>query len=203
MIVLNTNGTNALIIKDGVIYIDSDGHGLKPITEEIYKAMGFTKDVLEDTQFQQDIQWNRIYNRLQPKSIQNQWSVTETHGVSKAKTKEFAYSVGAEVGANLNDITGKITSNISKKFSTTTAVTEQVSHTATDLFPAKPKEYLYADYRVAVYQKQEVYTVIPGEKLKKAMTNLAKVLGISVENVSTTSFTYSTDELRPIVTPNH
>ncbi|TJZ99926.1 hypothetical protein FA950_29475 [Bacillus thuringiensis] len=205
MIGLNTKGTNVLRIKDGVLYIDFNGKGSTPMDAKHasnYEKLGFTKDMLEGTQFKQHIQWKRIYNRLQPKSTQNQWSVTETHGVSTAETKEFAYSVGAEVGATLDGITGKITGNISKKFSTTTTITSQTSHTVTDTFPAKPENYPYNDYRVAVYQKQEAYTIIPGAKLKQAMVNLANALDTSIENVSVASFTYTTDELRPIVTPN-
>lgn len=208
MIGLNVKGTNVLTIKKGVLYTDVDGKGPTPMDDEHaknYENLGFKKglyNVLEGTQFKQEIQWKRIYNRLQPKSTQNQWSVIETHGVSTAETKEFAYSVGAEVAATLDGVTGKITGNISKKFGTTTTITGQTSHTVTDTFPAKPENYPYDDYRVAVYQKQIVYTVIPGAKLKQAMANLAQSLGTSVENISASSFTYTTDELRPIVTPN-
>ncbi|WZY00420.1 hypothetical protein NSQ26_14210 [Bacillus sp. FSL W7-1360] len=203
MIELNTNGTNALKLKNGVLYIDIDGSGLAPMGNpqaQAYKELGFTDDVLDGTEFKQEIRWKRIYNRLQPRSTQHQWTLTETHGVSTANTKEFAYSVGAEVGATLDGVTGKISGNISQKFSTTTTITNQTTNTVTDTFPAKPASYPYDDYRVAIYQKEEVYTVVPGEKLTRAMANLAEKLNTSTANVYPTSFTYTTGELRPIVT---
>lgn len=198
-----------LILKGGILYAGSLNQ-LSP-TGSVYTDFGFnTKDVLSGTEFQQEIRWKRIYNRLQPKSVPHTWSVSETHGVSDANTREFAYSVGVELGgeltsATLGKVAGKITGSISQKFSTTTTITDQTTKTMTDTFPAKGTSYPHNDYRVAVYQKEEIYTIIPGENLKKAIQKLEQAAsqnhGTAIK-ATIASFTYTTDELRPIVTPD-
>ncbi|PHG62758.1 hypothetical protein [Bacillus toyonensis] len=207
MIGIKTGSNMGLAIKNGNLYFNTqpDGTKLTPLSQapaEVqanYKKFGFTSDVLDGTKIKQEIQWKRVYNRLQPKSTQHQWSVAETHGVSTTDSVELAFTVGAEIGATVDDITGKITSSISKKFTTSTTISDLVTKTITDTFPAKPAEYAYNDYRVAIYQKEEVYTVEPGANLKSAMNNLSQAIG---KPVSAPTFTYKTDELRPIVTPN-
>jgi len=198
-----------LVLKDGILYAESLNQ-LIP-TGPVYTSFGFnTKDVLIGTEFQQETRWKRIYNRLQPKSVPHTWSINETHGVSNTNAKEFAYSVGVELGgelaqATIGKIAGKITGSISQKFTTTTAITDQTTKIMTDTFPAKANLYPYADYRVAVYQREEIYTIIPGENLKKAIQKLEQAAsqnyGAAIK-ATITSFIYTTDELRPIVTPD-
>ncbi|PEQ02864.1 hypothetical protein [Bacillus toyonensis] len=205
------NTTGFYGIKNGQFIVEVNVNGKTktyPVQSEGFQKIAQKQDLLAGTQFKQEIRWKRIYNRLQPKSAPHQWSVSETHGINKANMTELAYSVGAEVGSTLDGITGKITGSISQKFSTTTTITDQATQTITDTFPAKPDNYPYNDYRVAIYQKEEMYTVIPGENLKQALKDIEAVakannIPCDLSSASTlTQFDYVTDELRPIVTPN-
>ncbi|PHG57792.1 hypothetical protein [Bacillus toyonensis] len=207
MIGIKIGSNMGLAIQNGNLYFNTqpDGTQLTPLNQtpvevqDNYKKMGFTSNVLDGTKIKQEIKWKRIYNRLQPRSTQHQWSVVETHGVSKTDSVELAYTVGAEIGTTVDDITGKITASISKKFTTSTTISDLVTEAITDTFPAKTEKYVYDDYRVAIYQKEEVYTVEPGGNLQRAMNNLSQAIG---KPVHAPTFTYKTDELRPIVTPN-
>ncbi|PGA95749.1 hypothetical protein [Bacillus toyonensis] len=213
----STNTSGAYGIKNGQFVCNVTVNGKSetlPVNNEELNKIAQRSDLLTGTQFKQEIRWKRIYNRLQPKSTQNQWSVANTFGITEANTKEFAWSVGGEIAGELGKsdigkIGAKISASISEKFSTTTTVTKSTTTTVTDTFPVKPENYPYNDYRVAVYQKEEIYTVIPGGNLQKAIKDLEKVMNTisgvhaNFSNTSNlTQFIYTTDELRPIVTPN-
>lgn len=213
----NTNTFGAYGIKNGQFVCNITVNGKSetlPVNNTELNKIAQRSNLLEGTQFKQEIRWKRIYNRLQPKSTQNQWSVSNTFGTAVANLKEFSWSVGGEIAgemgkSDIGKIGAKISGSISEKFSTTTTVTESTTTTVTDTFPAKPENYPYNDYRVAVYQKEEIYNVLPGANLQKAIKDVEKVMNTisSVHaNFSNTSnltqFSYTTDELRPIVTPN-
>ncbi|PES09826.1 hypothetical protein CN488_29555, partial [Bacillus anthracis] len=135
--------------------------------------------------------------------------VSTISGVTTTKLQEFGYSIGIEIpigGKVLSEemSLGKVSGSISEKFSTSTAITNQKTIVSTDTFPVKTEKYLYNDYRVAIYQKEEVYTVIPGSALQDAMDKLSAIAtqnhGKSI-SVIPQDFIYPTDELRPLVTP--
>ncbi|PEZ37191.1 hypothetical protein CN345_11010 [Bacillus thuringiensis] len=199
-----------LLLKNGSLYVDQ-GAGLQLVDSEEYTNAGFVNkpSLIEGTTFKRDIRWRLVYNRLQPKSTQNQWAVYTISGVTTTNLKEFGYSIGVEIpigGKMLSeDISlGKVAGSISEKFSTSTALTNQKTIMSTNTFPIKTERYPYNDYRIAIYQKEEVYTVIPGPALQDAIDKLSAIAtqnhGESI-SVMPQNFIYPTEELRPLVTP--
>lgn len=153
-------------------------------------------DVLQGTKFKEETVWDRVYNRLEPRSVQNTWSISEMHGVTKTSYQEFGFSLGLD-WTPIKDVL-KLSGAVTGKFGSSIAVTDQITETKSDMFPAKPASYPYNDYRVAVYQKTMRYSVVPGQKLKDYMKNK---LNITSDELDIT--VYRTDELRPIVTPDN
>ncbi len=153
-------------------------------------------DVLQGTKFKEETVWDRVYNRLEPRSVQNTWSISEMHGVTKTSYQEFGFSLGLD-WTPIKDVL-KLSGAVTGKFGSSIAITDQITETKSDMFPAKPASYPYNDYRVAVYQKTMRYSVVPGQKLKDYMKNK---LNITSDELDIT--VYRTDELRPIVTPDN
>ncbi|MHA2896259.1 hypothetical protein [Bacillus cereus] len=153
-------------------------------------------DVLQGTKFKEETVWDRVYNRLEPRSVQNTWSISEMHGVTTTSYQEFGFSLGLD-WTPIKDVL-KLSGAVTGKFGSSIAITDQITETKSDMFPAKPASYPYNDYRVAVYQKTMRYSVVPGQKLKDYMKNK---LNITSDELDIT--VYRTDELRPIVTPDN
>ncbi len=149
-------------------------------------------NVIEGTKIKEETIWERVYNRLEPRTVQNTWSLSETHGLANTNSREFGFSLGFDF-IPVKDFL-KFSGAINAKFGTSVTVTDQKTETKSDMFPAKPASYPYNDYRVAVYQKTLKYTIIPGQKLKDVFPNLPDEINESV---------YQDDELRPIVTPDN
>ncbi|OLR27646.1 hypothetical protein [Bacillus cereus] len=153
-------------------------------------------DVLQGTQFKEETVWDRLYNRLEPRTVQNTWSVSEMHGITKTSYQEFGFSLGLD-WTPIKDVF-ELSGAVTGKFGSSIAITDQKTETKSDMFPAKPATYPYNDYRVAVYQKTMRYSVIPGQKLKDYLQNK---LHMTSDELDVT--VYRTDELRPIVTPDN
>lgn len=152
--------------------------------------------VMEGSQFKEEVVWERVYNRLEPRNVENTWSITETHGVAKTNYQELGFSLGLD-WTPIKDVL-KFTSAITGKFGSSITITDQTTETKSDKFPAKPAAYPYNDYRVAVYQKTVRYSLIPGQKLKDTIKDW---LGTAPNEMNVT--VYKDDELRPIVTPDN
>ncbi|HDR4886315.1 TPA: hypothetical protein QCR18_005679 [Bacillus cereus] len=167
-------------------------------SKKIQNLKSLPSNVMEGTKFKEEIVWELKHNQLEPKTLPHTWSIAEIHGVAKTNYQELGFSLGLD-WSPIKDIL-KLSGAVTGKFGSSTTITDQITETKTDQFPAKPDTYPYNDYRVAVYQKTVRYSVVPGQKLKDALKD---VFGSNPSSDEINVTVYKADELRPIVTPDN
>jgi hypothetical protein len=82
-------------------------------------------DVLQGTKFKEETVWDRVYNRLEPRSVQNTWSISEMHGVTTTSYQEFGFSLGLD-WTPIKDVL-KLSGAVTGKFGSSIAITDQIT----------------------------------------------------------------------------
>ncbi|PGD93329.1 hypothetical protein [Bacillus pseudomycoides] len=122
--------------------------------------------ILEDTKLKKEVNWKLIDSNIVDKNSGYHWSKAVTSGISHNVTVGLSYTIGMEVG-----LEGIATVNQSLTASFGYGVTLNSEETVTKTFDFNPKyDYAYDQYRTALYQQVATYSVVPGEKLQKWMS---------------------------------
>ncbi|WP_442869018.1 hypothetical protein [Bacillus sp. BP-3] len=149
-------------LKDGEEYEKTGNKG-----EVLYSiAIPKTDPILEDTKLKKELNWKLIDSNIVDKNSGYHWSKAVTSGISHNVTVGLSYTIGMEVG-----LEGIATVNQSLTASFGYGVTLNSEETVTKTFDFNPKpDYAYDQYRTALYQQVATYSVVPGEKLQKWMS---------------------------------
>ncbi|MBD5798237.1 hypothetical protein BHU24_27595 [Bacillus pseudomycoides] len=123
--------------------------------------------ILEDTKLKKEVNWKLIDSNIVDKNSGYHWSKAVTSGISHNVTVGLSYTIGMEVGL---EGVAKVNQSLTASFGY--GVTLNSESTVTKTFDFNPKtDYAYDQYRTALYQQVATYSVIPGEKLQKWMSD--------------------------------
>jgi hypothetical protein len=83
-------------------------------------------------------------------------------GLTQATTISFAYTVGAKIGGTYEAVTAELSTSLTRSFSSTVTVSEQISRT--QHFSLVAQDYAQI---VGIYQLVQTYSVVPGANLQQ------------------------------------
>ncbi|CAI8883724.1 MULTISPECIES: hypothetical protein [Bacillus] len=166
----NANDKYKIIKADGNWLKDGESYEKTGNKGDVLYTIAIPKNdpILEDTKLKKEVNWKLIDSNVVDKNSGYHWSKAVTSGVSHNVTVGLSYTIGMEVG--LEGI-AKVNQSLTASFGYGVTLNSESTVTKTFDFNPKPTDYAYDQYRTALYQQVATYSVIPGGKLQKWMSD--------------------------------
>lgn len=164
----NANDKYKIIKADGNWLKDGESYEKTGNKGDVLYTIAIPKNdpILEDTKLKKEVNWKLIDSNVVDKNSGYHWSKAVTSGISHNVTVGLSYTIGMEVGL---EGVAKVNQSLTASFGY--GVTLNSESTVTKTFDFNPKtDYAYDQYRTALYQQVATYSVTPGEKLQKWMS---------------------------------
>lgn len=162
--------------------------------------ISYLKDIIEGTKLIRDTQYKLLSNDIMDRSFVEDYSVSESAGLTNEDSKNFALTIGASysgtVGGGVLPASATATYSASLEASFGTRTTVSSEKTVSKTFRPNPtiSSYKQDDYVIAIYQLHSTYKLQPGSKLQQ-------ILDENAASVAASKADYKEEQLYATRTP--